>query len=96
MIPLPFEQNFDRSLLTTVEADSWTIPSASAVFPLTAAAAASSIDGCIAVVVALTIVGDDRLHLSWSREERTETVVKALPSSPRPAKAPSMHSRPDD
>lgn len=86
MIPLSFEQTFDRSLLllSAVGAGSWTISSASTVFPLTAVTATdgfncSDTSLCLAV---LTIVSDDHRLLSSFRGETTETVVKALPSRP--------------
>lgn len=45
MIPISYEQKLDRSLISTVEAGFlWTISSASAVFPLTAAPAAGLVD----------------------------------------------------
>lgn len=87
MIPLSFEQTFDRSLLllSTVGAGSWTITSASTGFPLTAVSATDGFncsDTSLCLVV-LTVISDDRRHRSSSRGETTETVVKALPPSPR-------------
>lgn len=84
MIPIFFERNFDPSLLSTVEACYSNKSFCFRRFSLTATSAAISIDGNIAVTVVLTIINDDHQHLSCSRGERTETVVKAHPGSLEP------------
>ena len=90
MIPLSFQQNFDLSFLSTMEAGFWTIPSASVVFALKVVPVTGSIVGHIALPVILTVVNDDHSHLTCSRGESIETcgqstskVVYSLQPRPR-------------